>query len=555
MTSDNQPLASGSSSNTAAPPIASSSSSTSAPVHAPAHPAFHPPGNSSSSAQQNIPLPTTSEEVITLITNIAEPFQIFQGLVPTLQDVANGKPWEGAKLKEKERQQMGEQTLSCGESNEVYNIEDSSVTSMTAGLTYLVSARLDILQSSSKAYYAELLTFTVRLCSLGQVEQFSMIPSRVIKLAWGLLRLAQHLKKVSLAIPALRSLITKSCRIGNFSGVYAAYLEACLIAKNFEAGNFVLDQVFLGVNGPGINYLDILTYHHHAGLVSAALKNYGKAKQYFLTVVSLPTATLSAIQLACAKRAILCELLETGKRISFPRYTASTVTRAIDKNASVYIDLAKGYESSNWSGVREIASKSDFSHDCNSGLIEQVLKSITKRRILQLKEVYSRMTINDLVARVGPSSRETVETVTAILGEMITTGRINASILPGSTPATSIVTFSEDKPIGSDQNSISSNSLAQANYLAAKLENELTAMSKHLGISKEYLKKQANILELGSGKGGGSSGPGGGKGRIDEFDQLMAAEEFGGGLAYGGAGGGGGGGIRGVGGNYGDMGF
>ncbi|WRT65462.1 uncharacterized protein IL334_002405 [Kwoniella shivajii] len=528
---DNQPAASSSASGP-------SSGASAGPAPAPAHAALPPLPRAPSKAYSSRTTPLTSSELINMVSATDSLQYVDENLIPTLQSIAEGKPFESTKMKEKERKEHGELILTCGDDGSVYSVEDTQVNRMSAGLVYIISARLHVFKNTPSQYNNELFTFATRLCNLGDSQQFYTIHKRVVHLAWGMLRLAQQLNKVAIAVPAISSLIQKTCSAGIFSGLYSVYLEACLLSRNFDASFFVLDQVFLNVKSLGSTYLEVLTYYHHAGLISAAVKDFERAKRYFVTAVSLPTTTTSAIQLACAKRAILCELLDTGKRIIFPRYTASTVNRAIEKNASIYIDLAKDYESNIWSGVRDIAGKSDFAQDCNNGLIEQVLKSITKRRIIQLRQVYSRMTMNDLVARVGPSSRETVETITAILGEMITSNAIIATISPRTTPATSIVTFFED------QQDYSSSRLAEANLLASKLENELSEMSQRLGIKKEYLKKQANIIEYGGG------GKGSGKARMDDFDGLMAAEEYA--SVPQGAGGGG---IRGVGGNYGDAGF
>ncbi|OCF34614.1 hypothetical protein I316_03655 [Kwoniella heveanensis BCC8398] len=518
----------------------SSSSATTSHAH-PAFPFLPPPP---SSRRHTAQIPTKASDILTAISSTDSIGYVQHVLIPSLQPLVDGQPFEGVKLKEKERQRLGEETLAC-QGEDFYAMPDADVMRMSAGLVYIISARLNSFRTTA-LYNDELLNFAVRLCSLGDSSQMLLIPKRITNLAWGLLRLAQHLNKVSIAVPALQSLIRLSCQREHFTGVYAAYLEACLISKNFEAGKYVLDQMFLEVRIASPTYLDVLTYFHHAGLICAALRDYGKAQQYFITAVSLPTAAASAIQLACAKRAILCQVLDTGKRVAFPKYTSHNVTRAVDKYAQVYVDLAKEYEAGKSKAVKEIAKKPDFAKDCNQGLVEQVLKSITRRRILQLRETYSRMTINDLVARVGPSSQETVETITAILGEMITSGAISAVITPGTTPATSIVSFTDSRP--DYTSAISTNSLAQVNLIASRLEAELAEASRALGASKAYLRKQANILETG-GKGLSGAGPGG-KGRsVNDFEELMAAEDTAGPTEGAGTR------AKGPGSNYADMGF
>ncbi|WWD16746.1 hypothetical protein CI109_101177 [Kwoniella shandongensis] len=503
---------------------------------APAHPAF--PSLPPSSSRQTLPLPTKSSEVLPLIAYTSTSIQnVAQTLIPLLHKVAEGKGAEGTKLKEKERVQLGEEVLAA-EKEDLYASDDGEVVRMTAGLVYILSARFNVSKRNTEGYDEQLLSFAIKLCNVGEPGQFHACPKRVSTFAWGLLRLAQHSKQIEAAHSALRSLVARSCLPNTFSGVLPAYLESCLLTKDFEAGRYVLDQMFLDVQSALPTYLDVLTYYHHAGLISAALKEYGKAKGYFVTVVSLPTQTASAIQLAAAKRAILCELLDTGKRITFPKYTSSAVNRVVERNAGVYIDLAKDYEAQKWGAVREASNKGVFEVDCNGGLIDQVLKSVTKRRIILLRETYSRLTASDLAQRVGLEGAAGAQTVLEVLSEMIHTGAISVSISDASTPGSAVVTFSDDvQDYGAPANL---NKLTQVNHLAAVLEAELAEASRRLGISKEYLKKQANIIENATKAGKSSGGA-----RMDDFDQMMAAEESGGG----------GRGVRGVGGNYNDMGF
>ncbi|WVR04038.1 hypothetical protein IAU60_001037 [Kwoniella sp. DSM 27419] len=503
-----------------------------APAPSPAHPAF-PSISSSSSRPQPVTF-SNSQDIISLISPTDSIDFVRNILVPSLQHLVSGKTFEGAGLNPAERKSMAEKMLAC-ENTDLYTLQDAGMSRMSAGLVYIVSARLNTYKNSPAG--KELLDFAYRLCRLCDGQQMAFVQPRVSMLAWGILRLAQELAQVPVAVQAIESLIRKACTDGRFAGAYAAYLEACLTTKELERAKLVLDQVFLNIKTCEPSYLDVLTYYHHAGLVSAALGEFSKAKQYFVTAVSLPTTTPSAIQLAAAKRAVLCEILDTGKRIVWPKYTSQTVTRAIEKNMGVYLDMARDYEGGNWVAVREMLKKADFTQDCNGGLRDQVLTSITKRRILQLRATYSRMTINDLVARVGPSSQETVETVATILGEMIATGSIDATITAGSTPATSVVTFNVARSQYTGASAIKE--LTDISALAARLEADLTEASRQLGISKEYLKKneqQANYLEVGGGKGAS------GKGKMDDFDQLMAAEEMGTR-------------SKGPGGNYADMGF
>lgn len=112
--------------------------------------------------------------------------------------------------------------------------------------------------------------------------------------------------------------------------------------------------------------------------------------------MTVPTTTASAIQLACAKRALLCELIVTGKvsvssplcinlprvhaftsrhlltiplffclgfnpqKIVWPKYTPTPVTRIIEKYATSYNELAKEFEAHNWANVRRAHTVAEF---------------------------------------------------------------------------------------------------------------------------------------------------------------------------------------------------
>ena len=195
----------------------------------------------------------------------------------------------------------------------------------------------------------------------------------------------------------------------------------------------------------------------------------------------------------------------------------------------------------------------DPSQDCNAGLVRQVVASITKRRILKIKDSYSRLTIDDLAVRVGKAGADGVREVTGVLCDMvrfspsfcpflhdrlqIATRAIRATMSPISTSGSSIVTFLADDTTYSASPEILSR-IAEVNQMAGWLEHQLSSASKQLGINSDYLKKvcllnlptyqpvltllqsqQASMLEVNGGKGGGKNS------KVDELDAMIAAEE------------------------------
>jgi len=70
----------------------------------------------------------------------------------------------------------------------------------------------------------------------------------------------------------------------------------------------------------------------------------------------MSTSSISAIQVACAKRAILCELLSTGRQLQFPKDTGTAVQRFLEKGISEYTGLAKAFANQDWKSAREAAN-------------------------------------------------------------------------------------------------------------------------------------------------------------------------------------------------------
>lgn len=70
----------------------------------------------------------------------------------------------------------------------------------------------------------------------------------------------------------------------------------------------------------------------------------------------MPARTASAIQVACARRAILCELLNTGRQVEWPKDMSGPMSRAMEKGFELYTKLATAFASGNWDAARQTAT-------------------------------------------------------------------------------------------------------------------------------------------------------------------------------------------------------
>lgn len=123
------------------------------------------------------------------------------------------------------------------------------------------------------------------------------------------------------------------------------------LALGYQSLGILYSNVVLGTS-----VVDVLTYYHHAGTVAAAAGDFARASELFTFAAAIPGETASAIRLACAKRAVLCELLNTGKQIQFPKDISQNVNRMVDKGMEAYIKLAKAFEAGQWAQARDVAS-------------------------------------------------------------------------------------------------------------------------------------------------------------------------------------------------------
>ncbi|CAD6585881.1 MAG: hypothetical protein TREMPRED_004269 [Tremellales sp. Tagirdzhanova-0007] len=513
-----------------------------------AHPPF--PSLAGSSGSNTLPpAPSTSAELRGLIRSCNTPRSIHDRLVPLLQEVAEGKSQGGKGMSAKDKAAKGEELLSMAD-EDLYGLGDEEVQNMTAGLVYvIITQTMEMMFYSSSARLNRrriqspnvdlLFALATRLCGICDEGQLEACRNRTGILAWGILRLAQQFNRVRFPSgEPLYSLIGRSSGQGVLSGVHAAFLEACLLVRSYDLAESVINDSFLDVQSATPSYLDVITFHHHAGLICAATRDFGRATDFFCAAVTVPTQAASAVQLACVKRAILCELLVSGKLLHFPKYTSGAVNRIIERNAQAYTKLAKAFEAKDWAAVTALADgTAELHEDCNAGLVRQVVASITKRRILKIKDSYSRLTIDDLAVRVGKAGADGVREVTGVLCDMIATRAIRATMSPISTSGSSIVTFLADDTTYSASPEILSR-IAEVNQMAGWLEHQLSSASKQLGINSDYLKKvcllnlptyqpvltllqsqQASMLEVNGGKGGGKNS------KVDELDAMIAAEE------------------------------
>ncbi|KAK9674315.1 hypothetical protein RND81_12G225500 [Saponaria officinalis] len=202
------------------------------------------------------------------------------------------------------------------------------------------------------------------------------------------------------------------------------FLLLCIMAKCYKSGLSLLKDDVFEVYHPK----DLFLYCYYGGVIYIGLKDFGKALDLLLNVVTAPMSTLSAIAVEAYKKYILVSLIHNGQLSShFPKYTSSVAQRSLKNFSQVYLELATSYSNGNIAELQAYveANKQKFEADNNLGLVKQVVSSIYKRNIQRLTQTYLTLSLEDIANSVQLNSPKEAEMHVL---QMIQDGQIYATI-------------------------------------------------------------------------------------------------------------------------------
>ncbi|KAL7419793.1 hypothetical protein Q5752_005709 [Cryptotrichosporon argae] len=461
--------------------------------------------------------PKTFADVLLLIHSATNLAQVRDVLVPELLDLTGGHA--GGGRGGAPRKDRGEELVALPK----VAIGPEDVRGRSAATLFVLSARMKLAKTKAPA----LLELARHLCYEGDAAQLVLCSSRLAVFAWGIVKTARELDKLPEAIQAIEVLIARVVPPTAFTGAYAAYLEACLLAKNNKAGAAVLDIVLADAALFKPTYLDVLTYYHHAGLICMAEGERATPAVHFFTfAVAMPTTSTSAVQVACAKRAVLCEILHAGTHLKWPKWMPQHVVQSIDRGMAEYDELAKAFERRDWDAVAKKAAEPIFDTDCNRGLVDKILASALKWRIHKLRDTYSRLALAQLTEKCGLSGPEGEASVVKALEDLASPHASFATVQ--GDPA--VVSFVDDEDMAVSRSQLLTQ-LRRQHAMADRLGAYFAQADRTLGIAPAWLEKQSHKLGTGEAKI-----------KAEDSDVLMM-DEVAGGL------------LRGVGSNTADVGF
>lgn len=112
--------------------------------------------------------------------------------------------------------------------------------------------------------------------------------------------------------------------------------------------------------------------------------------------------------------------------------------------------------------------------------MQQIVASIPKQRILDLRKTYSRLTLAELAAKVDNPEQDVV----GIIQRMVAAKETRATV------AGDIVTFLPDDDYASPENMVK---LQQARRLASWFNTELEIGNRNIGLNKKWLAKVRDL--------------------------------------------------------------
>lgn len=208
-------------------------------------------------------------------------------------------------------------------------------------------------------------------------------------------------------------------------------LRVCILAKNYRAAVRTMEASLMGVASSIFQNTatDFLLYFYYGGIAYVGLKRFVDAKRCFEICLNAPTVTASHIQVEAFKKHTLVSLLATGEQPVLLKSISLAVQRACRLNADEYRKFADDCGSLNIARAQAKAKQCAdlFKADSNTGLVNQILADMVRRKIQQLTLTYLTLSLAEIGKNAGFPADDTARTESLLL-KMIADDQIYATI-------------------------------------------------------------------------------------------------------------------------------
>ncbi|KAF9581828.1 COP9 signalosome complex subunit 3 [Lunasporangiospora selenospora] len=255
-----------------------------------------------------------------------------------------------------------------------------------------------------------------------------------LSFAEALVRMATESQQPIIAIRPLSVFIQRLQRSpGQLTMIHPLLAKTCLLARSVKDILPILDSDISDVDPQQthINYKDFLLYHYYGGMIYSYVRKFDRAVEFFKLTVSAPAEVASAIQIEAYKKYVLTSLLQHGRVVHLPKFTANAVTRVLKAHCVAYADFAGAYEKRSNNAIKAELEKAKpiFVRDKNFGLAKQCMEALHRRNIQDLTRTYVTLSVEDITSLIELGSEaDGARRVEGIIVRMIESGAIFATI-------------------------------------------------------------------------------------------------------------------------------
>ena len=246
-----------------------------------------------------------------------------------------------------------------------------------------------------------------------------------------------------------------------------------------------------------LNPREYLEYHLYAGMAYMGLKLWRKAMSFLEVALLTPSAgKISSVMVEAYKKWVLAGVLFNGEAPAVPRAISKNNLRNMKALARPYDCLVEAFASGGPIRLKmEVEEgQSIWLHDCNFGLVVQVLEALRKFSVIRLANIYTALPLTEVARTTSPNASDLIETATYITS-LIASGDLKATLTQPPDPAApAILRFTPPAGPGTEHDLHRSLQRHQAElgYILKFIQEN----DHRLELTKEYVDKLRSLKQV-----------------------------------------------------------
>jgi len=270
---------------------------------------------------------------------------------------------------------------------------------------------------------------------------------------------------------------------------------------------------------------NVLEYDLLCGMAYIARRSWQKAASALERVITFPTKDggTSKIMVDAYKKWVLVSLLKDGKHGEPPSITGQAALKQYSVHGKPYTTLAGFFTADDANTLKQEVERNNtiWAEDGNVGLVQEVLSQYQAWQILNLRDVYSKISIPEI--RAQTMSAETGAAlaadadIEALVQNMIISGMLNG-VVQKNDDEVPYLTFLP--PASQPSEHEFAQELASTALRLKQLQPIFRATNERLGTNKDWVKHAAKEAKRGADKGDGHDAMMGFQAEVDDEDLM-----------------------------------